>query len=77
METYVFSIDSLKLMHSYLVGRRQRVKIGTSFNTSQEIKSGVPRSKLNHVIIKLSIRKSLEELLFGKSAMVMLIILGS
>ena len=33
MEAYEFSIDSLKLMHSYFVGRRQRVKIGTSFST--------------------------------------------
>ena len=33
MEAYGFSIDSLKRMHSYLVGRRQRVKIGTSFST--------------------------------------------
>ena len=39
---YGFSIDSLKLMHSYLVERRQGVKIGTSFSTWQEIKSGVP-----------------------------------
>ena len=30
-------------MHSYLVGRRQRVKLGTSFSTWQEVKSGVPQ----------------------------------
>ena len=36
-----FSTDSLILMHSYLVGRRQRVKIGTSFSAWQEIKSGI------------------------------------
>ena len=32
MEAYGFNIDSLKLMHSYLLGRRQRVKIGTCFS---------------------------------------------
>ena len=30
-------------MHSYLVGRRQRVKIGTCFSAWQEIKAGVPQ----------------------------------
>jgi len=40
MEAYGFSIESIKLMHSYLVGRRQRVKIVTSLSTWQEIKSG-------------------------------------
>ena len=34
-------MDSLKLMHSYLDGRGQRVKKGTSFGAWQEIKSGV------------------------------------
>ena len=42
IEAYGFSIDSLRLMHSYLVGRRQRAKIGTSFSTQEEMKSGVP-----------------------------------
>ena len=32
MEGYGLSIDSLKPMHSYLIGRSHRVKIGTSFN---------------------------------------------
>ena len=43
MEAYRFSIDSLKLMHSYLVERRQRVKICASFSTWQEIKPDVPQ----------------------------------
>ena len=46
MEAYGFSIDSLKLMHSCLVERRQRVKIGTSFSTWQEIKLGVPQGSV-------------------------------
>ena len=46
MEAYGFSIDSLKLMHSYLVGRRQRVKIGTCFSAWQEIKAGVPQGSV-------------------------------
>jgi len=33
-------------MHSYLDGRRQRVKIGTSFSTRQEIKSGAPQGSV-------------------------------
>ena len=46
MEAYGLRIDSLKLMHSYLVGRRQRVNIGTSVSTWQEIKSGVPKGSV-------------------------------
>ena len=46
MEAYEFSIDSLKLMHSYFVGRKQRVKIGTSFSAWQEIKSGAPQGSV-------------------------------
>ena len=46
MEAYGFSIDNLKLMHSYLVGRRQRVKIGTSFSAWQVISSGVPQGSV-------------------------------
>ena len=46
MEAYGFSIDSLKLMHSYLVGRRQRVKIGISFSAWQVNKSDVPQGSV-------------------------------
>ena len=41
MEAYGFSADSLKLVHSYLVRRNQRVKIGSMCSSRQEIKSGV------------------------------------
>ena len=30
MEAYGFSTESLKLIHSYLVGRKQRVRIGST-----------------------------------------------
>ena len=33
-------------MHSYLVGRRQRVKISTCFSAWQEIKAGVPQGSV-------------------------------
>ena len=46
MEAYGFSIDSLKLIYNYLVGRRQRVKISTSFSAWQEIKSGAPQGSV-------------------------------
>ena len=46
MGGYGFRIDSLKLMHSYLVGRRQRVNIGTSVSTWQEIDSGVSQESV-------------------------------
>ena len=40
---YGSSVDSLTFMHSYLVRRKQRVKIGTSLSEWQEIKPGVPQ----------------------------------
>ena len=56
MQTYGFSIDSLILRHSYLDGRRQRVKVGTSFSAWQEIKSDVPQvSVLGSHLFNLSI----------------------
>ena len=46
MEGYGFSIDSLKRKQSYFVGKRHRVKIGTSFCAWQEIKSGAPQGSV-------------------------------
>ena len=46
IEAYGFSADSLKLIHSYLVGRKQRVKIGSACSSWQEIKSGVPQGSV-------------------------------
>ena len=42
MEDYGFSIDSQKLMHSRLVGRKQIVTIGTTISSWQETKLVVP-----------------------------------
>ena len=33
IEAYGFGIDSLKIIHSYLAERKQRVKIGSSFSS--------------------------------------------
>ena len=33
LEAYGFGIDSLKLIHSYLTERKQRVKVGSSFSS--------------------------------------------
>ena len=46
MEAYGFSADNLKLIHSYLVGRKQRVKIGSTRSSWQEIKSGAPQGSV-------------------------------
>ena len=42
MEAYKFSIDSVKLEHSNLVRRKQRIKVGNSSISLQEVKSGIP-----------------------------------
>lgn len=46
MEAYGFSTDSLKLIHSHLVGRKQIVNIGSTFSSGQEIKSGIPQGSV-------------------------------
>ena len=33
LDAYGVGIESLKLIYSYLTNRKQRVKVGTSFNT--------------------------------------------
>ena len=59
MEAYGFSADSLKLIHNYLFGRKQRVKIGSTCSSWQEIKSSVPqRSVLGPFLFNLSINDS-------------------
>ena len=42
LEAYGFERNSLKVMYSYLTGRRQRVKVGSSYSSLGEIKIGVP-----------------------------------
>ena len=41
LEAYSFDKDSLKFMYSYLTGRGQRVKVGSSYNSFGKIKIGI------------------------------------
>ena len=41
-----FGKNSIKIVHSYLVGRRQRVKINDSFSSWKEMKLGVPQGSV-------------------------------
>ena len=43
---YGIGIDSLQLMHSYLTGRKQRVKVGTNFSTWKSLSKGVPKGSV-------------------------------
>ena len=43
MEAYGFSADSLKLIHGYLIGRKQRVKIGSTCSSQGPRYRGVQR----------------------------------
>ena len=46
LEAYVFSLDSLNLLHSYLTNRLQRVKINGTYSNWQQVKSGVPQGSV-------------------------------
>ena len=46
LHAYGFDKPSLKLIHSYLNGRKQKVKINSNFSTWREIISGVPRGSV-------------------------------
>ena len=46
LEAYGFSASSLKLMHSYLTNRKQRVKLGSNFSRWLEIIFGVPQGSI-------------------------------
>ena len=46
LHAYDFEIDSLRLIYSYLVGRKQRVKIDNEYTTWQEILFGVPQGSV-------------------------------
>ena len=41
LDPYGVSIDSLKIIYSYLTDRKQRVEIGTSFSTWKSLSKGV------------------------------------
>ena len=46
LHAYGFEIDSLRLIYSYLVGRKQRVKIDNEYSTWQEILFEVPQGSI-------------------------------
>ena len=43
LEAYGFNLNSLNLIHSYLISRKQRVKVGSRFSKWLEILIGVPQ----------------------------------
>ena len=45
LQTYGLSSEATTLMRSYLTGRRQRVKIGSTTSSWLEVKKGVPSRK--------------------------------
>ena len=46
LHAYGFNLNSLKLINSYLQGRKQRVKINADFSTWKEILNGVPQGSV-------------------------------
>ena len=46
LEAYGFDRNSLKLVHSYLSNRKQRVKINDAYSSWEEILFGVPQSSI-------------------------------
>ena len=46
LKAYGFTMDSLKLMNSYLSGRFQRVRIGSAFSKWLEVLLGVPQGSI-------------------------------
>ena len=46
LEAYGFSMKCLRFVHSYLSGRKQRVKIGSTFTDWLDIVSGVPQGSV-------------------------------
>ena len=46
LEAYGFDRDSLKFMYSFLTGRGERVKVGSSYSSFGKIKIGVPQGSV-------------------------------
>ena len=54
LEAYGFTYDALKLIHSYLSNRYQRVRINSSFSFWLELLFGVPQgSILGHILFNI------------------------
>ena len=43
LRAYGFSLNALRLIHSYLTNRKQRIKINTKYSSWEEILFGVPQ----------------------------------
>ena len=46
LEAYGFSLGSLRMLHSYLTSRKQRVRIDSSYSSWLDITSGVPQGSV-------------------------------
>ena len=46
LHAYGFDTDALKLIYSYLMGRKQRTKINSSYSSFAEILFGVPQGSI-------------------------------
>ena len=46
LNAYGFSANAIQMMHSYLTGRRQRVKVSGSFSSWKELKLGLPQGSV-------------------------------
>ena len=46
LNAYGFSTNAIRMVHSYLTGRRQRVKVNGSFSSWKEMKLGVPQGSV-------------------------------
>ena len=46
LHAYGFDIQSVRLIHSYLTGRKQRVKIDHFYSSWEEILFGVPQGSI-------------------------------
>ena len=43
LNAYGFSTNAIRIVYSYLKGRRQRVKVNGSFSSWKEVKLGIPK----------------------------------
>ena len=46
LHTYGFSLNALRLVHSYLTNRKQRTKINNKYSSREEILFGVPQGSI-------------------------------
>ena len=46
LEAYSFHIDTLKLIHGYLLNRKQRIKVNDAYSSWKDIVYGVPQGSI-------------------------------